>query len=264
MTSTLACIVLFAMQTSEVLAAIYSPSQILHDHNVYRCMHGVPSLSWSGNLVSAAQQWANHQRDQMVHGGLIGVGGGVSKGKRLGQNLYISWTTGNVNADQCTKSWYDEIRFTPGRRGAQRSFNHQTGHYTQVVWKGTQWVGCGRWCGKSQGMNCCQVVCDYFPAGNMMGAFAANVLPTSKSAAACARAVAMEMQAVNASIPEEIPTFWYDDSEEAPATWWQLYGFGFTSFFAGCTLAATMIAVAKRFAKRSPQRADMSSALLAA
>jgi hypothetical protein len=74
----------------------------------------------------------------------------------------------------------------------------------------------------------------------------------------------MEMQAVNASIPEEIPTFWYDDSEKAPATGWQLYGLGFTSFFAGCTLAATMIAVAKRVAKRSPQRADMSSALLAA
>lgn len=97
-----------------------------------------------------------------------------------------------------------------------------------------------------------------------MGAFAANVLPTRKSAAACARAVSMEMEAVNASIPEELPTFWYDDSEEPMATWRQHYGLAFTSFFAGCAFVATMNAIVKRAAKRRGQRAEMSSALLAA
>lgn len=270
MASTLAIILLFAMQTNEVLAFIYTPRQILHDHNVYRCMHGVPRLQWGPALTTAAQQWANHQRDQMVHGGLVGVGG-LSKGKRLGQNLYVSWSSGNVNANACTQQWYNEIRSTPGGRGAQAGFNPNTGHYTQVVWKSTQWLGCGKWCGRSNGMNCCQVVCDYWPAGNMMGAFAANVLPTSKTAAACAQAVAMEMEAVNTTIPEELPTFWYDDSEELSewmddhseeplATSQQNYGLAVASFFAGCAVA-TMIAVA---AKRRRQSAEMSSPLLAA
>jgi len=262
MASTLALLVLFAMQTGEVYAQTYNPSQILHDHNVYRCMHGVPPLQYSGNLANDAQIWATHQRDNMAHGGLIGMGNGASRGQRLGQNLYISWSSGGVNADQCTQQWYNEIRYTPGGRGAQSGFNSQTGHYTQVVWKGTQFVGCGRWCGRSQGMNCCQVVCDYWPAGNMMGAFAANVLPTTRSYAACARAVAMEMLAVNSSIPEDMPTFWYDDSADSPANEWPRYCL--MSFFAGCMLAATMVAVAKRVANRSPQRTEISSALLVA
>ncbi len=50
-------------------------------------------------------------------------------------------------------------------------FSMDTGHFTQVVWRGTAEVGCGTMtCG---GMDVW--VCNYDPPGNMEGDYAANV-----------------------------------------------------------------------------------------
>ncbi len=51
------------------------------------------------------------------------------------------------------------------------AFSSATGHFTQVVWKGTARLGCGAnaRCGMAT------YVCPYVEAGNMMGAFAQNV-----------------------------------------------------------------------------------------
>ena len=43
----------------------------------------------------------------------------------------------------------------------------QTGHYTQMVWKNTQEVGCGTGSGDGHPFNI--LVCRYSPAGNFMG-----------------------------------------------------------------------------------------------
>jgi hypothetical protein len=56
-------------------------------------------------------------------------------------------------------------------------FSASTGHFTQVVWKGSRSVGCGwKRCsggkGKAQGI---YVVCQYSPAGNYLGEFEKNV-----------------------------------------------------------------------------------------
>ena len=65
--------------------------------------------------------------------------------------------------------WYDEIKdydfSNPG-------FGYNTGHFTQVVWKGSKTLGCGIATGKYS-----WVVCRYGPPGNMMGDFPENVLP---------------------------------------------------------------------------------------
>ena len=49
-----------------------------------------------------------------------------------------------------------------------------TGHFSQVVWKGSKELGVGK---AQDGKGKCIVVCNYRPAGNMMGSWKDNVSP---------------------------------------------------------------------------------------
>ena len=49
-----------------------------------------------------------------------------------------------------------------------------TGHFTQLVWKGSKQIGCGASCNNS---NKCYVTCNYYPPGNYIGQFTSNVFP---------------------------------------------------------------------------------------
>jgi glioma pathogenesis-related protein 2 len=50
------------------------------------------------------------------------------------------------------------------------------GHFTQVVWKGSREIGVGR--SFAEGGLRVFVVCNYYPAGNVIGRFKDNVLPS--------------------------------------------------------------------------------------
>ena len=84
-----------------------------------------------------------------------------------GENLAWYWSSrGPVDVGtRPTDDWYAEIKdyswSAPG-------FGMNTGHFTQVVWKGTTKLGCGR----SGDYITCRY-CDV--GGNMMGAFPQNV-----------------------------------------------------------------------------------------
>ncbi|KIZ02968.1 Protein PRY1 [Monoraphidium neglectum] len=69
------------------------------------------------------------------------------------------------------QAWYDEIR---SYNFASGSYSSATGHFTQVVWKGSSQLGCGFApnCGSGA-----LLTCRYSPAGNVMGAFQQNVAP---------------------------------------------------------------------------------------
>lgn len=48
-------------------------------------------------------------------------------------------------------------------------FERGTGHFTQLVWRNTTDVGCGRkWCGERRRW---YLVCEYWPRGNIIGEF---------------------------------------------------------------------------------------------
>ncbi|HMG22286.1 MAG TPA: CAP domain-containing protein [Kofleriaceae bacterium] len=130
-------------------------------HNRVRAKHCAGELAWSAKLAQAAQRWANALRDR---GCSFGHSGGS-----YGENL-AAGTTATLDPATVVKMWYDEIaeyRFPDG------GFSSKTGHFTQVVWRGTTQVGCGR--SQCKGMDI--FVCEYSPAGNWEGQYRDNVKP---------------------------------------------------------------------------------------
>ena len=56
-------------------------------------------------------------------------------------------------------------------------FSLKTGHFTQLVWAGSTAVGCGAAVCDMGVMQSLMLVCNYSPAGNVPGEYAANVQP---------------------------------------------------------------------------------------
>jgi len=135
--------------------------QLLDSHNRYRAQHCAAPLTWSPKLAKAAQQWANTLKAKdcaFEH-----------SGGPTGENL-AAGTTGALDAKATVAMWYDEIK---GYSFKQPGFSMQTGHFTQVVWRSTTALGCG----KSQCKGLDIWVCEYDPPGNWEGQYREQVLP---------------------------------------------------------------------------------------
>ncbi|RXW18244.1 hypothetical protein EST38_g7613 [Candolleomyces aberdarensis] len=129
----------------------------LAGHNTIRRNHGASDLTWSDELASAAQRWANNC--QWKHsGGAVGP---------FGENLAAGT---NLGIRAAIKLWTDEVSdYNP----ASPTFSH----FTQVVWKGTTQVGCAvQTCTGILGNSPAKFyVCEYNPPGNVAGRFGENV-----------------------------------------------------------------------------------------
>lgn len=153
------------VSSSDVYAQIYSShnidtgfaKDILDAHNKYRADHGVGPLSWD---VSAYNYAANNADNYDCSGVLTHTHG------PFGENLAAGFSTGA----SAVKAWYDE--------GSSYNYNSANtyDHFTQVVWKGSTKVGCAYKDCTSTGWGK-YVVCEYSPAGNVIGQNKANVLP---------------------------------------------------------------------------------------
>lgn len=141
----------------------------LDAHNVRRALHGSPDLTWSDECYIEAKKQADacQAKSSLFHGHLEGPSG------RHGQNAYWSSRPGS-DPEACTKAWYDEL-IDPGYDFSDPGFKGGTGHFTQVVWKGTTQVG------MAASEDGCFVVANYLPPGNFSGRFPENVLPASGS-----------------------------------------------------------------------------------
>lgn len=141
-------------------------NQFLTYHNEKRAEVGVGPLQWSTDLAREAQAWADHiaETGRFEHRPRQG-----SNATQHGENL-AAGSGGGYTVLSAAAAWYDEKKlYPPGSPVTQGSYQ-QTGHYTQMVWRGTNLLGAGTAIGKSgQLRGWIIVVCNYDPAGNFLG-----------------------------------------------------------------------------------------------
>lgn len=136
----------------------------LDSHNHFRSAHGCPPLTWSDECYLSAKKQADACQDRhgIFHDNMEGPSG------THGQNIF--WTGSQPgSASTCVRSWYIEM-VDPGYNFKKPGYTRGTGQFAQVVWKGTTSVGMAT---SEDGKF---VVANYFPTGNVMGAYPENVL----------------------------------------------------------------------------------------
>lgn len=136
-------------------------NSILAVHNQERAAVGVPPLVWSNDLASGAQTWAQNlaTSGEFAHD--------PNRPSGVGENIAGFNPSLGVSAPGEGQSlWVDEKKDWHG--GVLTAENwYPTGHYTQMIWKNTQEVGCGIASGSGHPFDI--LVCRYSPPGNFLG-----------------------------------------------------------------------------------------------
>jgi pathogenesis-related protein 1 len=136
-------------------------------HNQVRAMVGVPPLQWDPALAKIAHDWVIQCIDVQAPIGLVDhdANRSATYPVYVGENIYGSG--GGASAMDAVNLWASE----------KANYDHATnscasgqicGHYTQLVWRDTQKVGCALYTcpGLQYGAT---IVCDYGPGGNIGG-----------------------------------------------------------------------------------------------
>jgi hypothetical protein len=145
-------------------------------HNETREALGLPDLTWSPDLAEFAQQWSDslaenecgtiEHRMQNRYGENIAMAGSTRVGDVFTPEDAVAgwvaevacWDFGTINgSESCDTACVQDLN------------SNGCGHYTQVVWRNTQRVGCGYSTCASQGFNFGVWVCNYDPPGNFIG-----------------------------------------------------------------------------------------------
>lgn len=135
--------------------------EALDFHNKVRADVGSPSLQWSPALAKYAQAWADHLAVdcKLEHRPYSGAWA-----QKHGENIF--WGGGeDYTVLHASESWYSEIKDFKYGVLTERNW-YKTGHYTQMVWKGTTHVGIAKAVCKDGAI---LIVANYSPGGNYMG-----------------------------------------------------------------------------------------------
>ncbi|KAH0632657.1 pathogenesis-related leaf protein 4-like [Solanum tuberosum] len=129
-----------------------SPQDYLAVHNNARAQVRVGPMSWDGALATKAQKYADSRRGDcnLIHSG---SGENLAKGSGdfTGRSASELWVAEKPNYN------YDTNKCASGK---------VCGHYTQVVWRTSVRLGCGRArCNNGWWFICC----NYAPSGNIVG-----------------------------------------------------------------------------------------------
>lgn len=135
---------------------------MLAAHNDARRAVGSPPLAWDAGLAGAARAYA----EELASTGRFEHSAPSSRPGQ-GENLWVG-TRGAYTYAEMAGGWVDERRHF--RRGAfpENSATGEwsdVGHYTQIVWRTTNRVGCA----VASNARDDYLVCRYTPQGNIVG-----------------------------------------------------------------------------------------------
>ncbi|GMS95400.1 hypothetical protein PENTCL1PPCAC_17575 [Pristionchus entomophagus] len=122
----------------------------------------ITNLTWDCSLENSAQKVA----DECVFA--------HSHIPNIGENLYKAWSSGKISgtglAVNASQAWADEFQKYGWNDTTltMSLFNLGVGHATQMVWAGTDKIGCGA--SSCDSGNTVIVVCHYSKQGNILGA----------------------------------------------------------------------------------------------
>lgn len=138
--------------------------------NALRCRYGAQPLTWDETLVPIAKNSATYNVENYKISGFKHI---EEEGHPHGENLYWN-SSAQCNtrgfATSAEELWESEEAQYIGR---EPGYYNDTGHFTQIVWKGTNRIGCSAVTGSSEQGTV--VSCVYGPAGNNRDTFASNV-----------------------------------------------------------------------------------------
>jgi uncharacterized protein YkwD len=173
------------MSASEKIGLTAEEQQVvLRAHNVIRKGFGAAPLENDERLEAHAQHWANHLAQEFAAGRQILVHNLNNRkvdglNGNTGENLAYKAGSGSEPSfthEWPVRDWASEVKDYDLKAKTPKPDAGMTGHFTQVVWKATTRVGCGFVLFKMpDGWWHAIWVCNYHPAGNVIGHHAANV-----------------------------------------------------------------------------------------
>merc|ERR1711874_32784 len=130
--------------------------RFLDGHNKARAEVGVPPLTWNHTLAVYAKNYANSriQDCKLEHSDY----NAVDYGECIAEGYDVLKPQDAVKAWVAEKPNYDHA--------SNKCVGGECGHYTQVVWRDTKYLGCARAKCKNGWMF---VTCNYYPPGNYEG-----------------------------------------------------------------------------------------------
>ena len=136
--------------------------RLLAAHNRERAALGIEPLAWDPELASHAAAWGEQiaESDVLQHAPQDGD-------EPQGENLWAG-SSGAYTLEAMVGEWaVEKAAFRPGRFPEISRTGHwkDVGHYTQMVWRETDRVGCA----VAEGADFDYLVCRYRTAGNVIG-----------------------------------------------------------------------------------------------
>ena len=138
--------------------------RLLAAHNQERIRAAIPPLRWDDRLARSAERWGRHLAKL---GDLEHYPDDPADPDPEGENLWLG-TKGYFTPEQMVGRWIEEKRdFKPGIFPANSRTGRleDVGHYTQLMWRSTERVGCAI----TQNADYDFLVCRYLEGGNVIG-----------------------------------------------------------------------------------------------
>ena len=139
-------------------------SRLLAAHNRERAAIGVPALRWDSSLAEDAAAWG---RELAASGAFEHEETDPDAEDPEGENLW-GGTKGAYTPEEMVGLWVEEkknFRPAPIPSVSRTGDFEDVGHYTQLVWRDTDRVGCALASGAQEEV----LVCRYRTAGNVEG-----------------------------------------------------------------------------------------------